>query len=430
MVVSVVDADLVVTPSDTLDTTDPGDDTQRRYRYQAAYAAIVSLALLDEESEFEEIFCEHREDTLVRKKDGTYIGIQVKTRAPGRDLFKSTDDQILNALKRFVEQEREYPGQYSRFVLATNYAFWSERKNSKNLYYLVKLAEDFLQSGPSSKRSPLNSYISKVVRQLGSSVSNSDYVEVVRRTLSKVKIQNDLPKFDDVETRLVRLVSEYYDTGEAGIDDLLRVARALINRMFYAGSLSHVSARQMYFALLSNPAQAKVNDIIQGKRITKKIVEQVLQENLSADALLRTADEVLISDLPRGIRIMELKMAKGKISDTNIHNAKDHKYSMLNHLNGWIYKYDPARANQRYEQLSVVVNNECQEAYDSVYTPDRPFGQMMLNDVRQRLRSRHLNEPELFFSCVYEHLLGMAGILTELCKVWWSKKFEIPEDII
>lgn len=74
-----------VTPANTLDTKDPGDDVQRRFRYQAAYAAILSLALLDENSEFEEVFCEH----------------------------------LTHALKRFVEQTLEFPHHYSRFVLAT-----------------------------------------------------------------------------------------------------------------------------------------------------------------------------------------------------------------------------------------------------------------------------------------------------------------------
>jgi len=48
-------ATLISTPANTLDTKDPDDDVQRRFRYQAAYAAIISLDLLDENSEFEEI---------------------------------------------------------------------------------------------------------------------------------------------------------------------------------------------------------------------------------------------------------------------------------------------------------------------------------------------------------------------------------------
>lgn len=108
-----------------LENADTGDDTQRRFRYQAAYAAIISLDLLSPISEFDEVFCEHHEDILVRKKDNSFIGIQVKTRESGRDLFKANDPDIVHSLKRFVEQCIRYPNQYSCFVLATNYAFWN-----------------------------------------------------------------------------------------------------------------------------------------------------------------------------------------------------------------------------------------------------------------------------------------------------------------
>jgi hypothetical protein len=427
-VVGVMNADLVGTPSDTLDTTDPGDDTQRRYRYQAAYAAIVSLDLLDEDSEFEEIFCEHHEDTLVRKKDDTHIGIQVKTRAPGRDLFKSNDTQILNALERFVEQEIEYPNQYSRFVLATNYAFWSARKNTKNLHYLLDLAKNTLQSDPSSPPPSLAGYISILAERVNSSTNTPVSSEAVLRTLGKVGIQEDLPKFDDLESRLVSHIPEHYNVGEAGFDDLLRAAKALINRMFEAASLSTVSAKQMYFVLFSDPMQVRTDTIIEGKRITRDTIEGVLRERLSSDAFLRTVGAVSISDLPKGMRGLELKMAKGRISARSIHNAKDHMYSTWKLLDEWIYKYDPERADQRYEQLKVIVGNECQEAYDLAYTPDKPFGQEMLNDVRRRLRSRRSSEPDLFFACTHEHTLGMASILTELCDVWWSEEFRLSED--
>jgi hypothetical protein len=126
---------------------------------------------------------------------------------------------------------------------------------------------------------------------------------------------------------------------------------------------------------------------------------------------------------------MELKMAKGKISAANIYRAKDHKYSAHALFDSWIYKYGPQRADERYQQLKVIIGNECQEAYDSVFKPDLPFGHDMLQVVRERIRNRHADESASFFGCKYEHLLGVAGILTELCDVWWSESFEISEDV-
>ena len=416
-----------IAPDKTLSATDPGDETQRRYRYQAVYAAIICLDLLDEESEFEDIFCEQHEDTLVKKKDGTFIGIQVKTRAPGRELFKSNDESVMKSLKRFVELSVEYPNQFSRFVLATNYAFWSERKNSSNLRYILNLAKEAVETSSPQLTRSLSGYIKKLSKKMGPNVSVTS--DMILNVLYQVELQDDLPKFDDVESRLaIHHIPSFYDVGEAGYDDLLRAAKALINKMFEAGALQHVSAKQMYFALCSNPAQARTDAIIDGKRITKQTVEEVLTESLFANTLLSTKNKIEVADLPPGITTLALKMAAGKVSARNIRRIIDFKYSVEKLLNSWIYKYSPKKANRYYEQLSLIVGNECEEAYDLVQTENNPFGQEMLNKVRQRLRRRLVNDPHLFFGCEYEHLLGIIAILTEQCEVWWSEEFTIPGD--
>jgi hypothetical protein len=420
------------TPANTLATNDPGDEVQRRFRYQAAYAAIIALGLLDVNSEFEEIFCEHHEDTLIKKKDGTFIGVQVKTREPGKNPFKSDDEQIRHALKRFVEQDLDYPNYYSRFVLATNYAFWTEEKdNSKNLLYLLQLAKEAVVSEAVRLKRPLTEYINNLINTVNSGRSASR--DIVLDVLSRVEVQdNNLPNFDDIESRIATHIPDFYDVGEARYDDLLKVAQILIDRMAEASSLASVSAKQLYFALCSNPAQARTDAIIEGKRITRETVEKLLRESLAADIRLHTKTPIALSDLPRGMRKLEQKMGKGGMSVSNITLAKALKYAYETHFDKWIYKYSdaPQRAIERYEQLKLIIGNECQESYDIVCKKDEPFGQEMLIDIRKRLRERWQNEPKLFFDCTYEHLLGVVGVLTELCEVWWSEQFDIPEDSV
>ncbi|MGB0385149.1 MAG: dsDNA nuclease domain-containing protein [Ardenticatenaceae bacterium] len=416
-----------ITPDKSLSATDPGDDTQRRYRYQAVYAAIICLDLLDEESEFEEIFCELHEDTLVKKKDGTFIGIQVKTRVPGRELFKSNDKSVIKSLKRFVELSVEYPNHFSRFVLATNYAFWSEEKKSSNLRYLLKLAKEAVETNSNQLTRPLPGYIKKLIKKIDLGPNVSVTSDMILNVLCRVELQDDLPKFDDVESRLANQILSFYDVGEAGYDDLLRATKALINKMFEAAALQHVSAKQMYFALYSDPAQARTDAIIDGKRITKQSVEDILTESLFGNTLLSTKNKIEVADLPQGITTLALKMAAGKVSARNIRRIIDFKYSAQILINRWIYK-SPRKANRHYKQLMLIVGNECEEAYDLVQTENKPFGQEMLNEVRQRLRRRLANDPHLFFGCEYEHLLGIVAILTEQCEVWWSEEFTIPGD--
>ncbi|KGF73984.1 hypothetical protein DO97_00105 [Neosynechococcus sphagnicola sy1] len=83
------------------------------------------------------------------------------------------------------------------------------------------------------------------------------------------------------------------------------------------------------------------------------------------------------------------------------------------------------KADSQYQHLRNIIWTECQEAHDDVYTESMPFGSDMLKELRKRLRDRYNRDRQQFFECTYEHLCGIAGILTEECLVWWSPEFEI-----
>ena len=96
---------------------DRGDDMTRRIRYQAACNAIKALALVREPSKFSELYCEHHEDGLLRRTDGRFVGIQIKTASSP---LRAGGEAALNSLKRFVEHEKTFGRRFARYVLATN----------------------------------------------------------------------------------------------------------------------------------------------------------------------------------------------------------------------------------------------------------------------------------------------------------------------
>lgn len=410
-----------VTPESVLNNTDTGDDTQRRFRYQAAYTAILSLNLLNEESEFNEIFCEHQEDILIKLKDGTFKGIQVKTRKEGLEPFKATEPEIIKALEKFFQLEKIFPNCFSRFVLATNYGFWHVRKNGSNLHHILKLAQDPEYLRKTSSKNHLTSYVKKFINIPG---IQEDHV---LRVLEKTRIQENLPKFDEIELSLIREIARLPGMEEYGYDVLQQAAKSLIDAMTQAASLVYDCSIKYYLALLDDPEHGKQNAIIDGKRISKEIVQCTLHKSATSVALLRAYDPVPLSALPRGMRKMELKMAAGRIPVSDIHLAMDHKFSTEYLLDQWLHKYGENEANKRYEHLRMIVQTECQEAYDSTKNDDGPFGEKMMAEVRHRLRKRHSQDKNSLFRCNYEHLSGFSGILTEDCTLWWSKSFKITD---
>jgi len=96
----------------------------------------------------------------------------------------------------------------------------------------------------------------------------------------------------------------------------------------------------------------------------------------------------------------------------------------------WLAKYGSARADRQFTHISSIVRNESLEARDVTFDAGNPFGTKMLVEIRKRLRERVSNNPGQFLGCQYEHLLGTAGILTEMCDVWWSDKFQLPGEVI
>lgn len=422
-----------LSPENTLSETDRGDDMRRRLRYQASYAAIVSLSLLDGTGSYIEVYCEHHEDVLVKKSDGKFIGIQVKTRAIGQNPFKADEDQIIHALRKFIELEILFQGYFSRFVIATNSGFWEGQRNGKNLPHLLESAKSVCDAS-STPIGILKTYIKKLCgNRRNNAINGLPNDEVTRMSLissvlCKTELQTDLPRFDDISLNLANQISSLPEADGRRWNELLNAANDLVDKMFRASSLDHNSAARHYIALGENPAQDIVRVTISNKRITAEIVRKIIQDALTTHVLLQNRNRVTLSELPQGMRRMELKMAAGGISVRNIDLMKDYKYSAELLLNEWIYRYGSHKAEEIYGHLSIIARTEHQEAYDSATTTEEIFGQRLLDGIRERLRNRHSRERNRLFGCDYEHLLGLIGILTEDCKVWWSEEFQIPNE--
>lgn len=119
-------------------------------------------------------------------------------------------------------------------------------------------------------------------------------------------------------------------------------------------------------------------------------------------------------------------MAAGGLSLSEIDHLKDLKFSAEHLMSEWYYRYGHERAQEYYEHLRVVVREECLAAQQNSQQASTLYGSGMLSDLRKRLQQRSTVQGAATPECSQEHLLGMAGILTEDCKVWWSTQFELP----
>lgn len=409
-------------PTNILSSTDHGDDMQLRVRYQSTYAAWVSLSMLIAETEVQEVYCEQHEDVLLRKANGKYHGCQVKTRLPRLGPFKSDDAQIKDSISRFIELEKDFSGYFERFIIATNVAFWQSDTNSKNLPHLIGLAHSMNSSTP-----PLSREIRKLVNEWCD--KHKCERELVWKVLDRLELQPELPQFIDIEKQLAFKIAEVLDQAFRRADELQRAAKALVQLVSDASSLNHNNPLFRYFVFVKDPPSAEEAAIIAGKKICKEAVLQSIQQCFDEAVLLTSGNHIPISELPAGTHRLEKKLAGGGISVAEIDLLKSFKYSADVLLLQWLNKYGKARASARYDHLRLMVTEDCYEAAGSVASKDELYGAKMLARVRSNLKTsvahqlNHLKE----MGVTYNHLLGVAGILTEDCKVWWSDAFELEE---
>ncbi len=438
-------------PDTVLSQSDPGDDVQRRFRYQATKAAMLALSLLDDEADVEEVYCEHHEDVLVKKRGERFHGVQIKTRFDEAGPHKSTDEEIAGSIKRFIELERKFDKHFDGYTIGSNAGFWNEDKTASSLPYLLSLVaasnnglvhskvQGFLKKLFAKPKRPRarrqHAAVSggdEAPKPVNSEPSESDQrkawaenIRLAESVLRKLRVEK-LPSLRDMRSVLIAMLPRYPQVGDRLFSELGALADNFIAEMLQAGSLAQEFVRDHYLTIFNNPEAIAASEIIRGKRITKERLVSLLQVTLPAEPMLRTSQLITIDDLPHGMSALELKMAVGGISIENISLAKDLKASTEYLLTKWLYKNGKAATDARYQHLRTLTRSECQEACDRNRSDDRPFGLEMLNDVRQRLRGRYTDHDVELFGSSYEHLMGMAGILTEDCTVWWSKPFAIP----
>jgi hypothetical protein len=78
-----------------------------------------------------------------------------------------------------------------------------------------------------------------------------------------------------------------------------------------------------------------------------------------------------------------------------------------------------------YAQLENVVRSEVELARLEVTSDGTPYGKKMLLRAEERLRDVAIKDPARVYGQNIDMLLGIAGLLTGQCLVWWSEKFDV-----
>ncbi len=411
---------MTVEPGDILDTSDPGDDVQRRFRYQHAYAAIQCLKLLEPTSEFVAVYCENHEDVLLRRRNGQYVGVQVKTRQFAGEPFKANDSAVMKSVARFSRLEKDFPDKFDAFHFVTNHGFWNDVQDQRCLAFVVAQIRNRGGIKGLSKSNALRAYVLAIC----------DDHECEEGHVASALCKLVLVGFDsDLERSYRDLRDVVAATGELGSHSHGTVGRIADNLVFHAyeaSSLVQGGDVADLYTLVGDFEGHRQALVLAGKMITADRVQSLIAEWLTetAENLLISARLVPEGLLPPGFDILTEKLERGGLQAARVDKVKDFKASMESLYLRWRYKYSLDEANRRLSHVKTLVEDDCIEAEiatqgGTIYAP------AMYTTLRQRLSARVAGNSHPLFGATEEHLVGAAAMLTEECRVWWSERFEL-----
>lgn len=406
------------TPIDTLNMTDPGDETQRNFRYQHSYGVMILIAAIVEEIDkpYVALWCEQHEDFLAERSDGFFEAYQVKTAKPENGEWDTRKLAFKDSLRRFVNLEMQFPLKITSYYFVSNISYSNSEAPEKIGKSPIKLINS-VQSCLDIK------YIDEPF--CSELKSLTEYCECTPdcmfNLLKKIKLIKgpDREGIDAVVAhQTIPRVPRCSGHTPAKLDS---VRDELIQKVYKACSLSIEDPSQYWCGL-----NGMTNDHprLLAKRISIQNIREYLdQQHVVPFRYLPASNSLQLGTVGNKFTVLEKKLIQAGLAD-QIDILQRRTLAAEQHLIGLAHQY-PKDITNILNQLENIVLGECGEAKLSASLEGVPYGRRMLDEVYKRLKNVAEKRQDIIHKQEYECLIGVAGILTGECKIWWSEPFNL-----
>jgi hypothetical protein len=406
-----------LTPENILDRSDPGDDVQKRFRYQHAYGVILLTRVTSTNDCYTAIWCEHHDDFLAQKPNDKFDSYQVKTRQAGQPPWRMNDEPFLRSLRKFLAQDKKFPNQFDFFHFVSNHTYFetdSENQLARSPIGLKQALED--ATDVSQVDEPFASLLKVLAQDFDYSIP--DLFSVLQRLRL---VQG--PSLNDFEDAIAHTHIPTIPTCASLSPPQLDALRdELIHRVFVASSLQ-ISDPSRHWCCVAG--EDRTNPRLKAKRITADDILQVIADRNGPPFRFAPADRSIHLSISSNLSPLEKKAIKGGLLSylptwkRRTLSAERHLLEMVNRK-----KKD---AEEILNHLHAVVKGECDDARLQASSGSEPYGEDMMRILLQQLRQRATQRPSTVFNQEYDCLVGISGLLTNECEVWWSPEFNIEE---
>jgi hypothetical protein len=407
---------LGISPRNVADLVDPGDETQRNFRYQHSFGLVLIVQTLLKLHPYVALWCEHHEDFMCERVDGLFDAYQIKTRKPENGAWKMSDNEIRQVFSRFCSLCHRFPRHIQDLYFVSNAECYDTQSldESHKSPIQIKLAATQCESIallPEKKR--------QTIEKLAADIEVS--VDAVLDILRKTKFVKSMPRegFDAIIAHdYLRKIDFCAKADSASLDTMRDLVVATI---FRSSSLQTNSIEQYW---VSSEGQNRPSD---SKRLIIDDLCAMMRNcvNLVPFTYLPIDNELNLGSGSQKSKTIHDKLEKAGLADhilTMTRRALSAEYKLIErmHLN-------QSQFNSHLNQITAFVQGECDDAALKFADPSEIYGPAMLRDVQERLRIAADVRPGMVGGEPYECLIGVAGLLTGECSVWWGPKFQIGD---
>jgi len=406
-------------PVAQLPAQDIGAETLRNFCYQSAYAVVLLVAAAAGKRKYVAVWCEQEDDILAQIDEKTFDAYQVKTRKPEEGKWKLTDESFVSAVKGFLRLDKSFPGCFKHFYFVTNVE--SSESDAKDIKHLSP-QRLISHVGACGTVSDLAGQEKKGFEALLAKIEGAPSPVDLFAALKRLGFADSPPTRDSFIAELAQNHLRQLDWCRLPQDKLEPIVRDMIAMVTGASSLSAQAAARH---LPPNVEDGQADPQLTFKRIT--VDEFVLRGRDLATPTFRYLPTLTTHPLKqtgKDKRRFDLKLKRGGL-DNNAYSLRTQLLSAEAIFLEMATRGPETEAE--LVQIENVVKAECDDAQLRAAQGATPYGQRMLIGVQDRLRQIAKSEPGKVAHQPYEALVGMAGILTESCLVWWSEKFDLEE---
>ena len=404
------------------DTSDPGDETHRNFRYQHAYGAILLAAAHRGDKPYVAIWCEHHEDLLAERHDGKYDGYQIKTSRPENGAWRMNDSEVVKSIGRFIDLVHEFGDRIGNLFFVSNTDFDHCSDDHKDEKRRGRRPRAFLMHIKccTSHADITAPYLATFRELQGECGCQPDELFVVLLRMDLVNGPSRDSFHAVVAHEHLGRLPDCCSLEPARLDEYCDDVIAIVCR---ASSLAVTDPIRHLRPLLTG---AGLDPNLVTKRLVVAEVMVYRSRNPQANSYHFPGPPGIQLGAPTRQGILRAKLERGDLDEQFDYlwgRERAVEYNLLGEAS-----QSPENILEMLRQLEEVVLGECCEAHLRARAVGEPFfGTAMMIAVQDRLKYLAKYEPNRVCYQSYDCLVGVMSYLTSDTRVWWSRRFPVQE---